>query len=376
MHARRAQASKLVSLKVDDVTAYGDKLFLPDTPLDMDALHAYLRVHDTETGDHEGKAAVTSEFVDKLVSIAAQSDIMSASSPFEDLRELGCQTEVAFIEKCICWSALQVHGCRAALAARHLLESASNSSAQETWFTVAKETLQKLRLFAAALQNIIQDTGNLDETVSCQELLAAVAEQPPWDNIVQGSVIASAEHRECYQEVFQVCLTAFQHECSKDLEKAMKQLKDCIPDQHEAKIGNLDEEAPWIREHIFGNPHHKLINARKDLLRVRIGFFEGIGGEVMQDVGGRATSVSLECQVDKLEDAEKQWEAAHNYLGVASVLNCILNRPVEAGMTAAELQKHVSKTKVALQRKSMSVPDALITRLEEVPQRFLDASAA
>jgi hypothetical protein len=102
MHARSAQASKLVSLKVDDVTAYGDKLFLPDTPLDMKVVHAYLQVHDTDTGDHEGEAAaaVTSEFVDKLVSIAAQSD-MSASSPFEDLRELGCQTEVAFIENCI-----------------------------------------------------------------------------------------------------------------------------------------------------------------------------------------------------------------------------------------------------------------------------------
>ena len=308
-----------MSLKADDVIAYGDKLFLPDTPLDMHALHTYLRVHD-KTGDHEGEAAaaVTSEFVDKLVSIAAQSD-MSASSPFEDLREFGCQTEVAFIEKCVCWSTLQVHGCRAALAARHLLESASNSSGQDTWLSVAKETLQKLRLFAAALQNINQDTGNL-ETVSCQELLAAVVEQPPWDNIVQGSVGASTEFRECYQEVFQACLTAFQHECSKDLEKAVKPLKDCITDQHEANIGNLDEEAPWMQKHIFGNPHHKLINTRKDMLRVRIGFLEGIGSEVQLDVGGRATNVSLKCQVDKLEVAEKKWEAAHNYLGVVAVL--------------------------------------------------------
>ena len=361
-----------MSLKADDVIAYGDKLFLPDTPLDMHALHTYLRVHD-KTGDHEGEAAaaVTSEFVDKLVSIAAQSD-MSASSPFEDLRELGCQTQVAFIEKCVCWSTLQVHGCRAALAARHLLESASNSSGQETWLSVAKETLQKLRLFAAALQNI-NVIGNL-ETVSCQELLAAVAELPPWDNIAQGSVRATIEYRDCYQEVFQVCLTAFQHECSKDLEKAMKQLKDCIPDKHEAKICNLDGEAQWIQKHMFGNPLHKLINGRKDMLRAHIGFMEGIGSEVQQDVGGRATNVSLKCQVDKLEVAEKEWEAAHNYLGVVSVLNCILNRPVEPGMTAAELEKHVSKTKVALQRKSMSVPDALITRLEEAPQRFLDAT--
>jgi len=361
-----------VSLKADDVIAYGDKLFLPDTPLDMHALHTYLRVHD-KTGDHEGEAAaaVTSEFVDRLVSIAAQSD-MSAISPFEDLREFGCQTEVAFIEKCVCWSTLQVHGCRAALAARHLVESASNSSGQETWLSVAKETLQKLHLFAAALQDI-NVTGNLG-IVSCQELLAAVVELPPWDNIAQGSVRATMEYRDCYQEVFQVCLTAFQHECSKELENAMKQLKDCIPDKHEAKICNLDGEAQWIQKHMFGNPLHKLINGMKDMLRVRIGFMEGIGSEVQQDVGGRATNVSLKCQVDKLEVAEKEWQAAHNYLGVVSVLNCILNRPVEPGMTAAELEKHVSKTKVALQRKSMSVPDALITRLEEVPQRFLDAT--
>ena len=381
------QASELVSLQADAIISYGDKIRLPEEPLDIDNIKAYLQVDVAEDGD--GNDANDAESVDRLVSLASHSDLPQ-DTPFQSVREFA-GSEVEYIEKCAQWSALQVHGCRAVLAARHL----QAATAQEAWPTVAKDVLQKLRVFSSALGGL--DEGDLP-TISCVHLLRTVLDQAPWDSIAQETVAATADYQDSYREVFTVCVNAVFAECCKELQRAIASLTECFP-EYESKIADPDAEAPWIRRHVFANPHHKGINTKKDALQIRTNMLEGSGNDeavLALALGGRATRTgpaqaalaALDGEAASTEtgpaqaalartltDAKEQWKAAHNYLGIVSVLNCILNRPLEVGVTATDLEKHVAKTKKALQSKCMEVPENLMHRLDEVPHLFRNGIA-
>ena len=62
-------------------------------------------------------------------------------------------------------------------------------------------------------------------------------------------------------------------------------------------------------------------------------------------------------------------DEAHNYLGTVSVLNCILNRPREANMSAATLLQHAGRVKASLQSRRMQVDPGLLTILDDTVAR-------
>ena len=205
-----------MQLQADIIIAYGEKLRLPEEPLDLNEVKAHLQVGEEGPEDMDSSRAADTESIEKLVSLASHCDLPQ-DTPFQSFRELASQAEVDYIEKCAQWSVVQILGCRAVLAARHLRES--SGAAQEVWPPVAKDVLEKVSGFYSALSIAGEcegEDGSEDlMRVKCEYLLKPVAEQPPWDSIVQGTVAATAEYRTGYRQVFSICASAVLSECNK-----------------------------------------------------------------------------------------------------------------------------------------------------------------
>lgn len=156
-------------------------------------------------------------------------------------------------------------------------------------------------------------------------------------------------------------------ECAAEVQRAITLLSDCMPPGYQEKLSNPAENKKWIKDHIFGNKQHKFINIRKDHLLTRKDILE----KGAQDLGGRATRSEaifqrIEQIQPRLEQARMIWKGAHDYLGTVAILNCILNRPSEENMTAAELAKHVERAKTLVDKKNMEVPAVLLELLDKV----------
>jgi len=351
--------------------AYGEKIRLPEGPLGVVDLRAYLRFDD-EAGDVVADADV--EFVDTGFLIASHPE-QPDKNPFFELRGLGYDAVIDYIDLCTKWSAVQVHGSRAALATRLLRENSLQGTAQEAWPTLAKDARQRLQDFAMSMEAfdakaaMMGDQGDLNvPAADCQELLAAVKDSAAWAPLSQGTAIAtSMECRDRYHMVYEEIVVSWCLECAAEVHRAMTLLSDCMPPGYQEKLSNPAENKKWIKERIFGNKQHKLINIRKDHLLTRKDILE----KGAQDLGGRATrSEAIFQRIEKiqprLEQARMIWKGAHDYLGTVAILNCIINRPSEPNMTAAELAKHVEKAKTLVDKKEMEVPAVLLELLDKV----------
>jgi len=147
----------------------------------------------------------------------------------------------------------------------------------------------------------------------------------------------------------------------------MASLQDCLPKGYQDNMLQPTENEQWIRQHIFANTQHKLINAKKDQLLA----CKSILCSGARDLGGRATrSEALEERIQPIQsvllEAQTIWKVAHDYLGAVQVLNCIINRPLEPNMSALELANHVERAKAVVSKNDMEVPAALMELLDNI----------
>jgi hypothetical protein len=203
---------------------------------------------------------------------------------------LGYDADIDYVDLCAKWSAVHVHGSRAALATRLLRENSLQGTAPEAWPTLAKDARQRLQDLAASMQafddkaTMVGDQSHL-KAADCQAFLAAVKDSAAWAPLSQGTAIASMECRDGYRAVYEESVVAWCLDCAAEVRRAMALLQDCLPDGYQDKMLQPAENEQWIRDHIFGNTQHKLINVNKDQLLARKSILESGA----RDLGGRAT---------------------------------------------------------------------------------------
>lgn len=345
----RCQVVNLVTIQKEQFLEFGGKL-LPCEPLDCDRITFFLSQSvDDDQFDEE---------LPKWTALSAH--IPPDGNPFAALRFLGCQGAAAIVDRRQQMTNLQTIGCRCVLSMRHLKKVGPG---HEEWWSLAKGALDTLRHFAntlSAMGDTEEESG--DDQVSASKFWACLRDSEPWGNMDDDSK-AVGSTKTSYENVYKACVRSFEGMCVEDLQEQQVKLESCLPNKHEEYINSPDDEAcvKKIHDHVFGNPHHKKINSVKDAVKVRTDLLENL------ELGGRAPNPDV---VQALKQAKELWEKSHTYLGTVSVLNCILNRPREPGITRHDLERHVSKVKSALQTKKMNVSTALLGKLDMVTLGF------
>jgi hypothetical protein len=142
-------------------------------------------------------------------------------------------------------------------------------------------------------------------------------------------------------------------------------LRTCLPPGYLDYVLTPHDNVDKIQLHVFRNPRHAKISQYRDELHTRVGMLANNFATEFADSQDWAADWA-----NAVKNANEAREEAHNYMGIVSVLNGIVNRPREANMTAAMMLQHAGKIKSALQSRRMSVHPTLLTILDDTVARF------